>query len=129
MYNYALILVLIYDEIQKNWRRPRLNFSLVQNCIPTLRKAKGCYCNVFIVKPPSRRRGTGGIWLKYSEAKPRSIWAKYHQCRAEARWFYSIYSEQTIAEASAVVKSIQVCLKWSKYLFQKSDKFICGYLV
>ena len=25
------------------------------------------------VKPPSRRQGTGGIWLKYSKAKPRSI--------------------------------------------------------
>ena len=35
---------------------------------------------VYTVKPP--RLGTGGIWLKYSSASPRSIWAKYHQCLA-----------------------------------------------
>jgi hypothetical protein len=33
---------------------------------------------------------------------------------AEPSWFYSIYSEQTIAEAFAVVECIQVCSKWSK---------------
>ena len=31
----------------------------------------------FNVKPPRQRRGTGIFRLKYSEAKPRSIWAKY----------------------------------------------------
>ena len=37
--------------------------------------------------------------------------SQIHQCRAEARWFYSIYSEQTMAQASALVGSIQVCSK------------------
>jgi hypothetical protein len=40
-------------------------------------------------------------------AKNRYIFFK----RAEALWFYSIYSEQTIAEASAVVGSIKVYSK------------------
>jgi hypothetical protein len=49
------------------------------------------------VKPPSRRRGTVVFEPNITSAEPR--------------WFYSIYSEQTIAEASAVVESIQVCSK------------------
>jgi hypothetical protein len=55
------------------------------------------------VKPKARH---WRIWAQILRGE-----AKY--ASAKAGRFYSIYSEQTIAEASAVVENVQVCSKWS----------------
>ena len=73
------------------------------------------------------------FWKKYSNVKPPPLGSALvvfgsntPRRQAEGRWFCSIYSEQTIAEAFAVVESIQVCQNGQNV---ELKKFICGYLV